>query len=61
MGPSNVRWAAPKFFGVPETDDTCGLPKLESDILLLSVNGVYLHTRGHEISPVGEGRQTFKT
>jgi serine/threonine protein kinase len=29
---SNVRWAAPELFEVPETDDTCGSPKLKSDI-----------------------------
>ncbi|OAX39444.1 kinase-like protein [Rhizopogon vinicolor AM-OR11-026] len=29
---SNVRWAAPELFEVPENDDTCSSPKLESDI-----------------------------
>jgi serine/threonine protein kinase len=29
---SNVRWAAPELFEVPDTDDTSGSPKLESDI-----------------------------
>lgn len=29
---SNVRWAAPELFEVPDTDDTPNSPKLESDI-----------------------------
>jgi len=29
---SNVRWAAPELFEVPDTDDACSSPKLESDI-----------------------------